>query len=171
MKKTTVINITGGSGLGKSTAAAMLFALMKMRGYSVELVQEVAKELLYKGYTLGPHLQPEILRLQSDKERYLYNKVDFVITDSPLILCPIYEQYYGGTSNTLDNALSLQSDDAKHVYIMLKRKPEYHDKAWRNETADQAAIVDNLCYSFIKEHRLPLLANEVADISTIISLL
>ena len=42
-----VINLWGGPGCGKSTTAAGLFSIMKMRGHKVELVTEYAKELTY----------------------------------------------------------------------------------------------------------------------------
>ena len=42
-----VINLVGGPGSGKSTTAAGLFFLMKIRGLRCELVTEYAKELSY----------------------------------------------------------------------------------------------------------------------------
>ena len=38
--KTTVINLIGAPGTGKSTLASELFALMKWQGYDVEIVSE-----------------------------------------------------------------------------------------------------------------------------------
>ena len=42
-----VINLFGGPGCGKSTTAADLFARMKLRGLSVELVTEYAKDVVW----------------------------------------------------------------------------------------------------------------------------
>ena len=39
-----VINFYGGPGVGKSTKAAGMFYKMQLAGYSVELVNEFAKE-------------------------------------------------------------------------------------------------------------------------------
>lgn len=46
--KTTVINLIGSPGTGKSTIAAELFARMKWLGFDVELVSEYAKELVWE---------------------------------------------------------------------------------------------------------------------------
>jgi len=43
-----VINLFGGPGCGKSTAAAGLFHLMKSNHMSVELVNEFAKEIVWE---------------------------------------------------------------------------------------------------------------------------
>ncbi len=48
-----VINLWAGPGAGKSTTAAGLFNLMKIRGYNVELVTEFAKEMVYEGRLRG----------------------------------------------------------------------------------------------------------------------
>lgn len=42
-KMTVVINMFGGSGCGKSTTAALLFARLKLKGAHVELVREYVK--------------------------------------------------------------------------------------------------------------------------------
>lgn len=49
MKAELVINIFGGPGVGKSTVAAGLFYRLKCLHYSVELVEEFAKYLVYQG--------------------------------------------------------------------------------------------------------------------------
>jgi len=46
---TRVINLLGGPGVGKSTAAAKLFAKYKDEGKSVELVREYVKDWAWEG--------------------------------------------------------------------------------------------------------------------------
>ena len=45
---TTVINLIGAPGSGKTTIATDLFSKMKYLGYNVELVTEYAKELVWE---------------------------------------------------------------------------------------------------------------------------
>lgn len=47
-RKTCVINIIGGPGLGKTTMAALIFANLKKKGFIVEYVQEYAKKLVWQ---------------------------------------------------------------------------------------------------------------------------
>ena len=83
---TKIINIIAGSGCGKTTTAAGLFYEMKKLGLSVELVQEFVKTWAWQGKEIVREDQPTILDEQHNREMMLYNKVDFIITDSPIIL-------------------------------------------------------------------------------------
>lgn len=86
MNKTKIINIFGNPGSGKSTIAAYLFAEMKARGLEVELVTETAKDLVWDNdYT---RLENQILVFGTQLHRLntLCDKVDYAITDSPLLM-------------------------------------------------------------------------------------
>lgn len=89
-KRTKVINLFAGPGSGKSTTAAGLFFLMKTQGYKCELVTEYAKELVYGDALHMLENQSLVLTVQAQRQSRLDGKVDFIITDSPLILSEIY---------------------------------------------------------------------------------
>lgn len=85
-----VINFFGGPGCGKSTAASGLFYNMKKEWANAELVTEYAKDLVWSG---SQHLLAEqvlVFAQQSHRLNRLKNKVDFAITDSPLLLSAFY---------------------------------------------------------------------------------
>lgn len=91
---TIIINFLGGPGVGKSTAAASLFAYLKQRDVNVELIQEFCKELVY---TEDKSLENQIFVFgnQFHRQWRLMNRVDYIITDSPLVLSSIYfEAHY-----------------------------------------------------------------------------
>ena len=92
--KTTVINIYGAPGAGKSTLAAEIYAELNKRGESVELVREVAKEYAWTGRLPNTFEQIYITTEQMLKETALYGKVKYVVTDSPIELGDFYNQYY-----------------------------------------------------------------------------
>lgn len=80
----------GGPGTGKSTTAADLFARMKQRGMKVELVTEYAKDLTYDESWRVRSDQLAILGEQWHRLYRLNDKVDFVVTDCPLLLGLVY---------------------------------------------------------------------------------
>lgn len=85
-----VINFFGGPGAGKSTAASGLFYNFKREWINAELVTEYAKDLVWSG---SEHLLAEqvlVFAKQSHKLNRLKNKVDYAITDSPLLMSAFY---------------------------------------------------------------------------------
>jgi hypothetical protein len=84
--KLKVINFWGGPGIGKTSAATGLFALMKAADLRVEFVPEVAKDLTYDGDSRRIENQLLILGLQHDRLDRLQGQVDYAVTDSPLPL-------------------------------------------------------------------------------------
>lgn len=87
---TTVINLYAGPGAGKSTTAAGLFSLMKSHRIKVEQVTEFAKELVYARQWRALDNQLYVTAEQDRRMRRLAGEVDFLITDSPLLLGSIY---------------------------------------------------------------------------------
>lgn len=85
-----VINLFGGPGAGKSTTAAGVFWLLKNRGLRVELVTEYAKALAWakRGEELTDQFY--IYAKQHHRQHVLKGQVEFVITDSPLLLTLLY---------------------------------------------------------------------------------
>ena len=86
----SVINLVGGPGSGKSTTAAGLFFKMKLAGIKCELVTEFAKELVYDENWLDLKRQIYVLSEQERRQRRLVDKVNFIITDAPLLTTVAY---------------------------------------------------------------------------------
>jgi adenylate kinase family enzyme len=92
-----VINLYGGPGTGKSTTAAALFARCKQEGHNVELVTEFAKEIAWEHqgvpYPDVMKAQELVFAQQHWRLRRLVGKVDYIITDSPLLMNMMYVGY------------------------------------------------------------------------------
>lgn len=93
-KKTLVINFFAGPGAGKTTCAWEVASELKKQGYVTEYVPEYAKELVWDENLeqLDGSLehQQELLGEQEHRLQRLVGKVDFIVTDSPILLNPIY---------------------------------------------------------------------------------
>ena len=86
-----VINLFGGPGVGKSTAAAGLFYEMKKRQLSVELVTEYAKDMVWEKRWNILDDQLYILAKQHRRiARLAEHGIEYVITDSPISLGLVY---------------------------------------------------------------------------------
>lgn len=89
-----VINIYGQAGSGKSTVAAGLFNVIKQESKkSVELVTEFAKDLVWAERFGELKDQFYVSANQYHRIHTLQDKVDLVITDSPILLGSIYKPH------------------------------------------------------------------------------
>lgn len=167
-KKTLVINLFGGPGSGKSTLAANLFGEMKAKGYNVELAREWVKRWAYEGKPMMYKDQVIVFGNQVDEETAMYNKVDILITDSPLILSPFYEQVNYGTNNLLEAAKLImknaQLDGVTYWNLLVKRQWPYQTEG-RFQTEEQANDVEKEVVKFLKTNKITYeTVNNVEDI-------
>lgn len=94
MTHTIVINAFGGPGSGKTTACFYVACELKKKGYVVEYVPEYSKELVWEeNWELldgSYEHQKQILSEQKRRIDRLVGKVDFVVTDAPILFNIIY---------------------------------------------------------------------------------
>lgn len=99
MKKTLYINVFGGPGAGKSTLTSGLFWYLKTQrhmtehSYTIELVREFAKDLVWASEFDTLKDQVYVTGTQYHRMYILNGKVDIAITDSPILLGLLYGEY------------------------------------------------------------------------------
>jgi nicotinamide riboside kinase len=153
---TTYINIFGGPGIGKSTTAAEVFYSMKRMGKNVELVSEVAKGFVWEGRHDTLQIQPYVMMKQYRDFIRLKDKVDYVITDSPILLGIIY----GEKINPHLPASYFQFIVDCHnmiftpsINILLKRSFSY-DANGRYQTEKEAHELDNAMKAVLDKNKI-----------------
>ena len=90
--KCVIVNLYGAPGSGKSTLASYIFAKLKMMGVNCELVTEFAKDKVWEKNNEALSNQIYIFAKQYYRISRCADKVDVVITDSPLFLSPFYNK-------------------------------------------------------------------------------
>ena len=87
-----VVNLFGVPSAGKSTGAAYIFAKLKMKGINAELITEFVKDKVWEENKEVFKNQAYIFGKQSFKISRCKDKVDVLITDSPLPLSIFYNK-------------------------------------------------------------------------------
>lgn len=135
---TKIVNLFAGSGAGKSTIAANVFAELKWYGIEVEFAPEYAKEMVWEERNKVFEDQVYIFGKQHYRVTRLIDNVDIVVTDSPLLLSAFYDDKYGD----LFKQFILQEHNRLHNlnYFVNRVKP-FKEKG-RLENEIQAMIND-----------------------------
>jgi tRNA uridine 5-carbamoylmethylation protein Kti12 len=140
-----VVNLFAGPGAGKSTTAAGLFHIMKQEGYKVELITEYAKDIVWADRHKELNDQLYITAKQNHRQFLLKGKVDYAITDSPILLCCVY-------SRMMPQSFQPFVKDVFHEYdnlaVILKRTKPYI-LFGRNQTEEEAKDLDRQIHSLV----------------------
>lgn len=150
-----VINLFGAPGAGKSTGAAYVFSKLKLAGINAELVTEFAKDKVWEESKAVFQNQAYIFGKQYFRISRLQDKVDVVITDSPLLLSCFYS-----SDNTLgtefDALVTKVFNSYRSMNVFINRvKPYNHIGRFQNETESDVLAVK--LKSFLNEHGISCL--------------
>lgn len=154
--KQKVINFFAGPGAGKSTMAAALFAALKFRQESVEVALEWIKGPEYEGRNLPGQIlqtsQDYIAAKQHLHIRRLEGQVDYVITDSPIILGIAYQSpdYLPSLQGVVKEAFNRYDN----LNFFVKRTKDYV-QVGRSQTKEQAMEKDEQIKQVLEDNNIP----------------
>jgi nicotinamide riboside kinase len=138
MNKPIVVNLYGGPGSGKSTVAAKVFAKLKEQNVNVELITEYAKDLTWQESFNVLKNQIYVFAKQHHRLWRVRDKVDVIVTDSPLLISLVYGAKYG---NTFKKFVQEEYNLYNNLNVLLRR-PEYYQSHGRTQTYEQAVEID-----------------------------
>ena len=147
MKKTKIINLFGGPGIGKSTLAAMLFAKLKMGGCDCELITEFAKKLTWHKRHNSLACQPYVFGKQLHEIYNVYGQVDYIITDSPILLSAMYTDLTKWPNSFINSVVDIYKS-FDNINYFIKRTKKYNPNG-RNQSLEEAKEIDENLYKFL----------------------
>lgn len=152
-----VINLFGGPGVGKSTAAAGLFYEMKKAQLRVELVTEYAKDAVWeKRHDLLDDQIYIFAKQQRRISRLQDTGIEWVITDSPLPLGLVYLR--PGVLGDHFPALVMEVFNwyTNHNFL-LHRSHEYDPVGRMQKSHDDAVRFDETVQAILERHQVPVI--------------
>jgi thymidylate kinase len=162
MKTRKIICLYGGPGCGKSVVCAGLYYHLKIMGYECEMNREYIKEWAWEKRSHKSGDQSYFFAKMARKERiYIDNKLDFIITDSPLILCHFYGMKFDKFEQLTNTSLSMLKNHHQYCieagykvdHFLLKRTARY-SPAGRYQTEEQAKEIDLELLQMLEEMKV-----------------
>lgn len=158
---TTIYNLYGGPGTGKSTSAAYLYYRLKAAGKNAELVREYVKDWAWEGRKISTYDQLYFTGKQIRRESLLYGKTEVIVTDSPVMMGILYSQKFspcsvaeGVKASTLAFYRQAAEDGHQHRHVFLKRTKPYNPSG-RYQTEDQARELDAELKGMLQQLNIP----------------
>jgi nicotinamide riboside kinase len=139
MKKSITINLIGGPGSGKSTCAAGLFYNLKKMGINCELITEYAKDKVWEESLKVLDNQFYVFGKQHQRMFRTIDKVDVIITDSPLLNSIIYDK---SKSEYFEKLIVEQYNKFNNLMFFIKRSDNTYQKEGRLQTRKEAEEID-----------------------------
>ena len=142
-----LVNLYGAPGSGKSTGAAYIFAKLKMAGVDAELVTEFAKDKVWEESKEAFNNQAYMFGKQYFRISRCADKVDVIVTDSPLPLSIFYNSTEILSKEFNEMVMKVANSYERMDYLIHRVKPynpngRFQTEEESNKLADE--LVDFL---------------------------
>ena len=159
MKNTLIINVLGGPGVGKTTIASDLFVRFKRKELDVEIVSEFAKELVWEKRNEAFDDRLYMHAEQNHRLMMMNGNLDYIITDSPLILTSVYNHFYLEDKHTkeynkmIDDVTLQTFNSYNNITFLIERETGY-DTNGRRESLDEAKAIDERIIKYLEDNNI-----------------
>ena len=153
MAKLKVINLFAGPGAGKSTLRADLFGLMKKNQKDVEEVTEFAKDKTWEKNFSALSDQLFVLANQNRRLDRLKDQVEWVVSDSPILL-GIHYKTPDYLPNTFEDLIFELWDTYENHNFFIERNHPY-DPTGRNQNEEEARAIDASIIRMLDFNEIP----------------
>lgn len=150
-KKTLVVNLLGGPGSGKSSIRAGIFHDLKYKGIDCEEATEYAKDLTWSKSKLALSNQIHVFGEQHNRIWRLIGQVEVIITDSSLLLTPIYSKSESSTLRTL----AVEEFKSMWNYVAFLKRVKPYNPNGRNQTESEARDIDFKILDLLDNEEIP----------------
>jgi adenylate kinase family enzyme len=151
-----IINLMGAPGAGKSTGAAYIFSQLKLRGINAELVTEYAKDKVWEESKEAFKNQIYLFGKQYFRLSRCMDKVDVIVTDSPLFL----SMYYAKDSMVSQelNALILKIMSNYENYNYYLHRVKKYNPIGRLQTQEESDAIKSDLLKILDDNKIPYVA-------------
>ena len=153
MAKLKVINLFAGPGAGKSTLRADLFGLMKKNQKDVEEVTEFAKDKTWERNFSALSDQLFVLANQNRRLDRLKDQVEWVVSDSPILL-GIHYKTPDYLPQNFENLIFELWDTYENYNFVIERNHPYVAKG-RNQNEEEAKVIDDSIIHMLQSNDIP----------------
>lgn len=148
-----VVNLFAGPCAGKSTTAAGVFHKLKMDGINCELVTEVAKDFTWEEREMTLKCQPYVFAKQMKRLWRLKDKVDVVVTDSPILMSVVYAGV--DWPESFNTYVVDQFHKFNNLNVFLRRDKSY-SPVGRGGSKELAILLDDEIMQMMLDKRIPM---------------
>ena len=144
-----IVNLFGVPGAGKSTGAAYIFAKLKMLGINAELITEFAKDKVWENNSEVFKNQAYLFGKQSYRISRCKDKVDVIVTDSPLPLSIFYNTGEFLTENFNKSVMDVFNSYNNLNFLLLRTKP--YNPIGRHQSEEESDALKQQMVQLLKE--------------------
>ena len=164
-KKTYIINLIGGPGIGKSTLSALIYAKLKLHEnkFVVEYVQEYAKHLVWTKNFDVLNNQYYVTQYQYKLLKQMDTEVDYIVTDGPICQGLYYNLHNKDNISNIDKTKKFMLDshnEFNNINIFLKRGKFEYESQGRLQTEEEAKEIDVILKHLLKQNGIEFLEFE-----------
>lgn len=158
-----VINLFAGPNTGKTGTAGGLLNTFKAQHLTCGLVCEFAQERIWAGERKAIECQPYITGVQMYRQHILLGEVDYIITDSPILLGIHYGEF--GKTESWEQCVTEWFKLFTNINIFLVRYSDTaeFDDSGRIHNLEQSLELDCCIRSTLDKYNIPYSVVQVKE--------